>query len=359
MTFESSTARRGASSSLRGGFRRAALVGSGLALATLLVRLPARGAEPKERPIAVVDLHVDLPYRHNYRDGSFAESSGQFPARKLARAGVVGVVLPLFVPKSHAPEGPRFSDFETSYKGVLAEIRKTPPYLPPGCVETPGRVRTFLAFEGAGAFAEDPKRLDEWVGRGVRSLGLVHTKANALASSSGDAKPMPFGLTRAGKALVERAHRLRVPIDVSHASDRAVEDVIELSRRSGVPTIATHSNARALADHPRNLTDEQIRAIASTGGVIGVNFHSRFLASGRRATLADVVAHVLHLVKVAGVQHVAIGSDFEGDINPPAELADVGGFPRLASALERAGLSRDDVRRIFSRNALRILCGEK
>src|SRR5690606_11062507 len=214
MTFESSTARRGASSSLRGGFRRAALVGSGLALATLLVRLPARGAEPKERPIAVVDLHVDLPYRHNYRDGSFAESSGQFPARKLARAGVVGVVLPLFVPKSHAPEGPRFSDFETSYKGVLAEIRKTPPYLPPGCVETPGRVRTFLAFEGAGAFAEDPKRLDEWVGRGVRSLGLVHTKANALASSSGDAKPMPFGLTRAGKALVERAHRLRVPIDV-------------------------------------------------------------------------------------------------------------------------------------------------
>src|SRR5690606_20870976 len=102
-------------------------------------------------------------------------------------------------------------------------------------------------------------------------------------------------------------------------SDRAVEDVIALSRASGVPTIATHSNARALADHPRNLTDEQLRAIASTGGIVGVNFHSRFLVSGRPATLADVVKHVMHLVRVAGVEHVAIGSDFEGDINPPPE----------------------------------------
>lgn len=359
MTLESSTPRRGASSRIRTGLRRTAWLALGISLATLLVRLPARGAEAKERPIAVVDLHVGLPYRFNYRDGSFAESSGQFPARKLARSGVVGVVLPLFVPKSHAPEGPRFSDFEMSYRGVLGQLGKTPPYLAPGCLEVAGRVRTFLAFEGAGAFAQDPKRLDEWVGRGVRSLGLVHSKANELASSSGDPKPKPFGLTQAGKALVKRAHRLRVPIDVSHASDRAVEDVIALSRASGVPTIATHSNARALADHPRNLTDEQLRAIASTGGIVGVNFHSRFLVSGRPATLADVVKHVMHLVRVAGVEHVAIGSDFEGDINPPPELADVGGFPRLASELERAGLSREDVRRIFSRNALRILCGEK
>lgn len=338
---------------------RALWVAFALLLATLLVRLPARGAEPAPRPVPVVDLHVDLPYQLGYKSRSFARGTGQFPARALARAGVVGVVLPLFVPAKVSPSGVRLEDLRGSYRRVVQAIAATEPYLAPGCNAAPGKVRTFLAFEGAGPLADDPALLDEWVGRGLRSVGLVHTRKNALASSSGDTPQDNQGLTDAGRRLVQRAQALGVPIDVSHASDRALADVLELARAGGAKVIATHSNARALADVPRNLDDAAIRAIAATGGVIGVNFHSPFLVRGRRATLADVVRHVLHLVRVAGPEHVALGSDFEGDIRPPSDLPDVTALPRLSAALTRAGLSEDVIASIFSGNALRVLCGER
>jgi membrane dipeptidase len=108
--------------------------------------------------------------------------------------------------------------------------------------------------------------------------------------------------------------------------------------------------------HARNLTDTQIRAIAATGGIIGVNFHSRFLVSQGRAHVGDVVRHILHLVRIAGVTHVGIGSDFEGDITPPLELESAAHFPRLAAALAAAGLPPDDIEKIFGGNALRLLC---
>ena len=119
---------------------------------------------------------------------------------------------------------------------------------------------------------------------------------------------------------------------------------------------ATHSNARRLADHPRNLSDELLSAVAQSGGVAGVNFHSPFLVRGRAAKLDDVVAQIRYMVRLMGIDHVGLGSDFEGDIRPPAELGDVRGFARLAAALEQAGFGRADIEKIFSGNALRLLC---
>jgi membrane dipeptidase len=213
-----------------------------------------------------------------------------------------------------------------------------------------------LSFEGAGPLADEPESLDAWVARGVRVIGLVHTEHNALASSSGDAHPVDYGLTEAGKRLVRRAHALGVSVDVSHASDRAVSDVLALAQETGGVVIATHSNARALCDHPRNLSDDQLRGIAATGGIIGLNFHSPFVVRGRPAALADVVRQALHLVRVAGVEHVALGADFEGGIRPARGLEDASHFPVLARALASAGLSERAVRKVFSENALRVLC---
>jgi membrane dipeptidase len=187
-------------------------------------------------------------------------------------------------------------------------------------------------------------------------LGLVHTQANALASSSGDPRPKPYGLTAAGRDAVRSAASLGMAIDVSHASDRATRDVLALASELGAPVIATHSNARALADHPRNVRDDELRGIARTGGVVGVNFHAGFLKPGGKARLADVVAQVLHLVKVMGAEHVAVGSDFEGDIRPAEGLEDVAGYQRLAEALKEAGLSEHQIEGVLSRNALRVLC---
>jgi membrane dipeptidase len=321
----------------------------------LLALLPAPAAS-RSRAFAVVDLHVDLSYQANYQGRTFAEGTGQFRSENLANAGVVGVVLPLFVPKGVSPSGPRLDDLERSYQRVYGELAANAAYRLPGCIPANGGVRTFLAFEGAGPIAGKPLELAAWALRGLRVLGLVHTQANALASSSGDTQRKPYGLTAAGRDAVRNAAALGVAIDVSHASDRATRDVLALATELGAPVIATHSNARALADHPRNLRDDELRGIARTGGVVGVNFHAGFLRPGGKATLADVVAQVLHLVKVMGAEHVAIGSDFEGDIRPAEGLKDVMGYQRLAAALLRASLSNQQVEGIMSRNALRVLC---
>lgn len=330
--------------------------GALLALALIATGSPLAAREQVPPTFPVVDLHVDLSYQFNFKAKAFAERTGQFSTRALRSGGVAGVVLPLFVPRDASPNGPRLQDLERSYARVSEALLHTPPFASAGCNTGSGLVRTFYAFEGAGPLADDPDALSSWARRGLRIVGLVHTYANELASSSGDAEPKAFGLTERGRALVRQAFALGLLVDVSHASDRAVSDVLGLATELHGVVVATHSNARALADHPRNLTDDQARGIAATGGVIGVNFHGPFLARGRRATLQDVVAQVQHLTQVAGPEHVAIGSDFEGDIRPPSELADASHFPRLSDALSRAGFDADVIRKIFADNALRVLC---
>ncbi|HET9957685.1 MAG TPA: membrane dipeptidase [Polyangiaceae bacterium] len=341
------------------GLARAALCALGL---LSLGRLPALGAEPRARPAPLVDLHVDLPYQHVFQGRDFASGSGQYRALELLRAGVVGVVLPLFVPARVSPSGPRLSDLEGSYQRVFDALTRTPPYALPGCLASRQSVRTFLAFEGAAPLLERQDSLVEFVARGVRSIGLVHTRDNRLAASSQQPSELAGtpaghkGLTTEGVDLVERAVRLRVAVDVSHASDATVREVAELVTSARVPMLATHSNSRVVRNHPRNLADAEALAIARSGEVVGVNLHSPFLVAGRRARIADVVRHVRYWVRVLGVEHVGIGSDFEGDIRPPEGLESVADLPKLALALEQSGLSRAAVEQIFGLNALRILC---
>jgi membrane dipeptidase len=296
-----------------------------VAAAIVLVLLFPVPAETGRRPFAVVDLHVDLPYQSGYEGKPFVEGTGQFRAADLAHAGVVGVVLPLFVPRRVSPVGPRLEDYEASYRRVFSAIAGSEVYRLPGCVPRDGRVGTFLAFEGAGPLAAKQGDLVAWAMRGVRILGLVHTQANELASSSGDAVPKSYGLTAEGREVVRAGASLGMAIDVSHASDRATRDVLSLASELSFPVVATHSNARALADHPRNLRDDELRRVAKSGGVVGVNFYTRFLNPRGRASIADVVRQVRHLSRVMGSEHVAIGSDFEGDIRPATGLSDVSG----------------------------------
>lgn len=342
--------------------RRIALVLGACGLAFGMAQLPARGAKATERPVPVVDLHVDLPYRHLFKGRAFATGLGEFRASQLEAAGVVGVVLPLFVPEWASPEGARPADYERSYAQTFTQLLGTPPYSLPGCgvqqagPSSPRPVQTWLAFEGAAHLDPDPAAVASWMVRGVRSFGVVHTSHNVLATSSGERRAPASGLTERGRRLATVIGELGGVLDVSHASDAATDEILEGARQSGAVVIATHSNARALAAHPRNLTDEQLRAIAQSGGVIGINFHQPFLAASGRATLADVVAQVRHVARVAGIDHVALGSDFEGGIRPVTELRDASRYQTLARALLEAGLSRGEVRKVLSENALRVLC---
>ena len=223
----------------------------------------------------------------------------------------------------------------------------------------PGRVTAIVHLEGADPLAPDLSDLERWYDRGMRSIGLVWSRPNAFA----EGVPFRFpgspdtgaGLTAAGRELVRACNRLGILIDLSHLNAAGFWDV---ARLSDAPLVATHSNAHALCASTRNLIDEQLDAIASSGGVVGVNFAVGFLREDGRADpatpLTEIVRHVDHLVGRMGIDHVAFGSDFEGAV-VPAALGGAAGFPRLVDALRERGYDDDAVDRITHGNWLRVL----
>jgi membrane dipeptidase len=211
-----------------------------------------------------------------------------------------------------------------------------------------------------GAEAVDPglERLDALYERGLRSLGPVWSRPNAFAHGvpfvfpgSPDIGP---GLTVAGKALVRRCAELGVAVDLSHLNEAGFWDV---ARLDSAPLIASHSGAHALAPSSRNLTDAQIDAIGGSGGLVGVVFGVAFIrADGtddEDTPLETVVAHVRYVASRIGVDHVALGSDFDGTRVPRA-IGDVTGLPRLLDAL-RAEFSEDELERVAWGNWRRVL----
>jgi membrane dipeptidase len=170
-----------------------------------------------------------------------------------------------------------------------------------------GSLELVLHLEGGRPFAGNVDLVRCLVRLGVRSVGLTWNHANELAD--GSLEPRQGGLTEFGTQVVRELMRLGVVVDVSHASDRAVWDVLAVADG---PIIASHSNARALCDHPRNLPDDLLRAIAQTGGTVGVVFYPTFVTARSDAapSLRDVVGHISYLCDVCGPDHVAIGPDF-------------------------------------------------
>lgn len=223
----------------------------------------------------------------------------------------------------------------------------------------PGRVTAIMHLEGADPIAPDLSDLHRWYDRGLRSIGLVWSRRNAFAEgvpfafpSSPDTGP---GLTDAGRRLVRACNQLGILVDLSHLNEVGFWDVAEASN---APLVATHSNAHALCPSSRNLTDEQLDAIGSSGGVVGVNFAVSFLrADGGRdpaTPLAEIVRHVEYIAGRIGVDHVAFGSDFEGSAVPD-ELGGVPGLPKLVEALRARGFGDEALEKITHGNWLRVL----
>ncbi len=222
-----------------------------------------------------------------------------------------------------------------------------------------GALAAILHFEGAEAIDVDLAALDVYHAAGLRSLGIVWSRANAFGygvpfafPSSPDVAP---GLTGHGVRLVRRCNELRIMIDLSHISERGFWDVADLSN---APLVATHSNAHALSPSPRNLTDEQLRAVAETEGLVGLNFNVGFLAadgsSDPELPLEVMVRHVDHLVDKLGIDGVALGSDLDG-ATMPAAIKDVSGLQALLEALASAGYDGEALEKIAYRNWLRVL----
>jgi membrane dipeptidase len=257
------------------------------------------------------------------------------------------------------------------------------------------KIAALMGVEGGHMIDEDLGVLRQFVALGVRYLTLTHSLNTTWADSSGD-KPAHNGLTPFGKDVVRELNRLGVMVDISHVADKTFYDAIETTR---APVIASHSSCRAISNHPRNMTDDMLRALARNGGVVMINYNAMFLSeefrvARRSAELqarldavakacdADeacrildeqrvnqeamrsgqlpavgwekIVEHIDHAVKVAGIDHVGLGSDFDGAVMPLG-MEDASQVPKITDALLKKGYSDQDVTKILGGNILRVM----
>ena len=222
-----------------------------------------------------------------------------------------------------------------------------------------GTIAAVAHFEGAEAIDPQLDALLVFYRAGLRSLGLVWSRPNAF----GYGVPFEFprspdtgpGLTPAGKALVRACNELGILVDLSHLNEKGFWDVAGLS---DAPLVATHSGAHAICASTRNLTDPQLDAIGESGGLVGVNFCVGFLRPDGQydpeTPIADIVRHIDHIAGRIGIEHVALGSDFDG-ATMPRELGDVAGLPKLVAALRARGYKETDLAKITHRNWVRVL----
>lgn len=208
----------------------------------------------------------------------------------------------------------------------------------------PRLVGAWLGLEGAHALEGDPARLDTLVAAGFRMVALTHFFDNEWAGSAhGRHKG---GLTPAGRDLVRRLDERRILLDLAHASAATIDDALSLTTR---PVVVSHTGVRGTCDNQRNLSDDHVRKVAATGGVIGIGFWETAVCG----TGEDAIARaVLHAARVGGIEHVGLGSDFDGAVTEPFDAA---GLARLTDALLRAGLSEEDVAKVMGGNVARVL----
>jgi membrane dipeptidase len=254
-----------------------------------------------------------------------------------------------------------------------------------------GKISVFLTVEGGHTIDDDLRVLRMYYQLGVRSMTLTHSRNNNWADSATD-KPVHNGLTDFGREVVREMNRLGMLVDVSHVADKTFYDTLSVTSK---PVIVSHSSMRAISPVPRNVTDEMLWALAKNGGVIGISFGEGFInpkdaealesaiktettgpaLTGRAlddyaaedvrnlfgtrvkvaATVADVVDHIDHAVRIAGIDHVGIGSDFDGVSGPPNGLDDVSKMPALIEVLLQRGYAERDVKKILGENYLRVI----
>jgi membrane dipeptidase len=318
--------------------------------------------------LLAIDTHVDIPWPHG--PSPFEDGPRCVDLPKLKAGKIAAVCFAAYI-----PQGPRDpSGYEQAAERVrqmLDSIASMAPRDGSGGVLTSsadaiesayyaGRTGVIPAIENGYAMGEDLSALAEFAARGVRYMTLTHNGHNALADAAIPLKSLDNeavehgGLSALGRAAIMRMNQLGILIDISHAAKSTMLEAAALSR---TPILATHSCIRALCDHPRNLDDEQLEVLGATGGLAQITIVSNFLRPKARAndlTVADIADHIDYAVEKIGIDHVGIGTDFDGG-------GGVRGFmnasqaPNLTKELFSRGYDRDALSKIWGANFLRLL----
>ena len=218
-----------------------------------------------------------------------------------------------------------------------------------------GLFSVFMGLENGSPIGEDLGKLMEFYNAGVRYVTLCHSADNQICDSCAPGTDTWNGLSPFGRKLVHRMNEIGMLVDVSHISDKSFYDVMKYSR---VPVAATHSCCRSLASHPRNMTDEMIRILASNEGVIQINFYPVFLSSDYKEKMPSykrIGDHIDHVAQILGnVEHIGLGSDFDGIEITPDGMEDISKVHLVFEDLVSRGYSQEDIRKIAGANFFRI-----
>jgi len=354
--------------------------------------------------VLILDGHVDVPYRlrHKLEDVSVRTAGGHFDYPRAVEGGLNAPFMSIYVPAATQLDGSAKAVGDELIDLVERLIEQSPDKFVLATTAREvreafarGRIAFLLGMENGAPILDDLTNLDHFFLRGVRYITLCHSKDNLICDSSYDeSEDLHDGLSPFGRDVVRRMNDLGILVDVSHISDETFWDVMEVAR---VPAIASHSSLRHFTPGwERNMSDAMIARLARGGGVVQINFGSWFLTSefqeagrAREAAfgawaeergvftgsdehaaawkmwqgehplplvdVADVADHIDHAVAVAGIDHVGLGSDFDGVGNLPVGLEDVSGYPNLIAELMRRGYSEREIEKICSGNVLRVL----
>ena len=353
----------------------------------------------------VVDTHADTTQR--FLDGDFdlgpRNKTGSIDIPRMKDGGLGAMFFSIWIP-SKITGAAAVQHALDQIASIHAQVKRYPQDLVLATTAAEVRearkqskIAVLMGVEGGHMINSDLDVLRKFSSLGVRYMTLTHS-GNCEWADSSTAKPAHNGLTDFGKSVISEMNRLGMMVDVSHVSDKTFRDVLSVSK---APVIASHSNCRALCDHPRNMSDTMIRDLAAKGGVIQINFHVGFLSQqfrnaekshpeinkaialevqkrcgakegcqlieGDRITReyveqgklpkvdwTEIIAHIDHAVKIAGIDHVGLGSDFDG-ANMPFGMEDASKLPKITAALLQKGYSEGDVKKILGENTLRLM----
>lgn len=312
----------------------------------------------------VLDSHCDTPSEIcRGRDLRLDNASGHLDIPKLVNSGVDGAFFALYVPASLDSEPEEaFRHADKLLVNLVKVVESNGDRLAFARSETQARENksqglfsVFIGLENGSPIGKSLERIRWFHDRGVRYITLCHSENNEICDSCAPKQKRWGGLSPFGREVVAEMNRLGMLVDVSHVSDDTFYDVLECSAK---PVVATHSCCRALSDHPRNMTDEMIRDLAAKGGVIQINFYPVFLdvtLPENEVPFTRIADHIDHVVNLVGVDHVGIGSDFDGIDSVPVGLEDVSRMPVLFDELRRRGYSDSDLCKIAGGNFFRCL----
>lgn len=355
------------------------------------------------RDALIVDTHIDVPYRleENWADVTQATKDGEFDYPRATAGGLDVAFMSIYTPPSLELSGGSAQLAHQLIDSVEALQARAPERF--AVVRSvhdvkrhagKGRILLAIGMENGSPVEKKLENLEVFRDRGVRYITLAHGLSNHISDSSYDANRPWDGLSPFGVEVVKRMNALGIMVDVSHLSDAAVRDVLETS---DVPVIASHSSARQFTPGwERNLGDDLIKAIADKGGVVHINFGSTFLTKAAHdwstaesaakkaylaangftgdsdavskwseaylaehpfpfATVSDAADHFDHVVKVAGIDHVGVGSDFDGvGLTLPVGLKSTADYPNLVAELMKRGYSEADLRKLLGGNLMRV-----